>query len=89
VSSLGSSGQILSSISGSMQVSIDRANRERQLEATARTAIEQRVERKLTEAEWVAMRAKLVEFAAILRGWEQATPRPRRGKVEVLCQRDL
>jgi len=72
-----------------MQVSVDRANRERQLEATARTAIEQRVERKLTEAEWVAMRAKLAEFAAILRGWEQATPRPRRGKVEVLCQRDL
>ena len=72
-----------------MQVSVNRADRQRQLETTARTAIEQRVERKLTEAEWVAMRAKLVEFAAILRAWEQATPRPQRGKVEVLCQRDL
>lgn len=72
-----------------MQVSVDRANRERQLEATARTAIEQGVERTLTEAEWAAMRAKLMEFAAILGGWEQATRRPRRGKVEVLCQRDL
>ena len=72
-----------------MQVSINRADRQRQLETTARTAIEQRLERKLTEADWVAMRAKLLEFAAILRAWEQATPRPRRGKVEVLCQRDL
>ena len=71
-----------------MQVSVDRANRQRQLEATARTAIEQRVERKLTEAEWMAMRAKLVEFAAILRGWEQATTSPGRGKVEILCQRE-
>ena len=72
-----------------MQVSVNRANRERQLEATARAAIEQRVERKLTDAEWAAMRTKLLEFAAILRGWEQATRRPRRGKVEVLCQREL
>ena len=72
-----------------MQVSVNRDDRQRQLETTARTAIEQRVERKLTEAEWVAMRAKLLEFAAILGAWEQATPRPRRGKVEGLCQRDL
>ncbi len=53
-----------------MQVSVDRANRERQLEANARTVIEQRIHRRLTEAEWAAMRAKLLEFAAILRGWE-------------------
>jgi len=72
-----------------MQVSVNRADRQRQLEATARAAVEERVARKLTDAEWVAMRAKIVEFAAILRGWEQAMPRPRRGKVEVLCQRDL
>ena len=72
-----------------MQVSVDRASRERQLEATARTAIEQRVERKLTELEWAAMRAKLMEFAAILRGWEQATTiGPLKGKVEGLCQRE-
>jgi hypothetical protein len=70
-----------------MQVSVDRANRERQVEATARTAIEQRVERKLTDEEWVAMRAKLVEFSTILHGWDQTTPNPGRGKV-VLCQRE-
>jgi hypothetical protein len=62
-----------------MQVSVDRANRQPQLEATARAAVEQRIERKLAEPEWAAMRAKLVEFAAILRGWEQTTPSPRRG----------
>ena len=72
-----------------MQVSVNRADRQRQLEATARSGVEQRIERKLTEAEWAAMRAKLLEFAAILRGWEPATAGPRRGKVEVLCQRDL
>ena len=72
-----------------MQVSVNRTKRQRQLEATARTVVEQRVDRKLTEAEWAAMRAKLVEFAAILRGWEHATSGPRRGKVEVLCHREL
>ena len=41
-----------------MQVSVNRTNRQRQLEATARTAIEQRVKCKLTEVEWAAMRAK-------------------------------
>jgi hypothetical protein len=72
-----------------MQVRVDRANRQRQLEATARAAAEGRVERKLTESEWAAMRAKLVEFAAILRGWEHAMSGPRRGKVEVICHREL
>ena len=72
-----------------MQVSINRTNRQRQLEATARTAIEQRVECKLTDEEWAAMRAKFVEFATILHAWDQTTPSQRRGKVEVLCQREL
>jgi hypothetical protein len=72
-----------------MQVSVNCSDRQRQLEATARTAIEQRLERKLTEVEWAAMRAKLLEFAAILRGWEQATTiGPLKGKVEGLCQRE-
>jgi len=69
-----------------MQVGIDRADRERQLEPRARTAIEQRVERKLTDAEWAAARARLREFAGILRGWEGKTMASRRGNVEVLCQ---
>jgi hypothetical protein len=71
-----------------MHVSVNPADRQRQLEVAARTAIEQRIERKLTEAEWSAMRAKLVEFVAIVRAWDQATTGPRRGKVEVLCQRE-
>jgi hypothetical protein len=54
-----------------MQARLNRADRQRQLEATARIAIEQRIERKLTEAEWSAMRTKLIEFAEILRAWEK------------------
>lgn len=39
------------------------------LERTARTAIERRAERMLTDMEWIAMRARLLEFAAVLRDW--------------------
>jgi hypothetical protein len=59
-----------------------------QLEAAARAAMELRAKRTLTDTEWAAMRAKIMEFAAILRGWEHATTCPRRGKVEGLCQRE-
>jgi len=53
-----------------MQVNVDRASRERELEAAARTALELRGGRKFSEAEWAAMRAQLVEFARILRSWD-------------------
>jgi hypothetical protein len=58
-------------------------------DAAARAAIELRAGRPLTDAEWSAMRAKLLEFAGILRVWDRKTTASRRGKVEVLCQREL
>jgi len=64
-----------------MQAPADRNDRQRRLEANARAAFEQRADRNLTDAEWLAVRAKLLEFAGILRSWEEATDRPRRGKV--------
>jgi len=39
------------------------------LERTARTAIERCAERMLTDMEWIAVRARLLEFAAVLRDW--------------------
>lgn len=71
-----------------MRASADRDDRQRQLEAGARTAFELRAGRELTDAEWVALRGRLVEFVAILRAWDQTTIRPQSGKVEKLCQRE-
>jgi hypothetical protein len=72
-----------------MQVGANCSDHQRKLESAARAAIEQLHEHKLTEAERMAMRTKFVEFAAILRRWEQATTTgPVRGKVEGLCQRE-
>ena len=45
----------------------------KQLEAAARAAIELRADRILTDAEWVAMRSRLLEFASILRDWDRKT----------------
>jgi hypothetical protein len=58
----------------------------KQLEARARAAIELCADRSLTDAEWAAMRARLLEFAGILRDWDRKTTASRRGNVEVLCQ---
>jgi hypothetical protein len=70
-----------------MQAPNNRADRSRgQMEAAARAAIELRAGRALTDAEWAAARARLREFAVILRGWDGKTTAPRRGNVEVLCQ---
>ena len=57
-------------------------------ENTARAALELRAGRCLTDAEWAAARARLLEFGTILRSWERTTTVPRRGNVEVLCQRE-
>jgi hypothetical protein len=72
-----------------MLVSVNRADRQRQLEADARTTFEVRAARQFNDAEWAAMRAKLVEFAGILPDWHRTAAGPRRGKVERLCQREL
>jgi hypothetical protein len=55
-------------------------------EAAARTAIELNAGRPLTDAQWAAARARLVEFAGILRDWDRKTVASRRGNVELLCQ---
>ena len=57
-----------------------------EIEAAARTAIELRAGRALTDAEWAAMCARLQEFAAILRLWDREIEALRRGNVELPCQ---
>jgi len=47
------------------------AERVNQLEAAARAAIERRAYRAFTDAEWATARARLLEFAGILRVWER------------------
>jgi hypothetical protein len=58
-------------------------------DAAARSAIELRADRPLSDAEWSAMRGRILKFADILRVWDRKTTASRRGKVEVLCQREL
>jgi hypothetical protein len=57
-------------------------------EGNARAAIEARAGRLLTDAEWVAERSRLVEFASILRDWDRKALTSRRGNVEVSCQQE-
>lgn len=77
------------SFSTAMPATNDRRDRRpNRLEAAARGAIELRADRPLTEAEWSAARARLLDFGAILRTWEPTTTAPRRGNVEVLCQQE-
>lgn len=70
-----------------MYAQSNRADRSRgQIDAAARTEIELHAGRPITDAEWAAARARLLEFAGILRGWDRETTSSRRGNVEVLCQ---
>jgi hypothetical protein len=71
-----------------MRAGNDRDDNRTQNDVAGRAALELRVGRALTDAEWAAARARLVEFVSILRGWEQKTTASRRGNVEVLCQRE-
>lgn len=52
----------------------------------ARAALELRAGRTLTDAEWALARARLLEFAGILRIWDRRTTASPRGNVEELCQ---
>jgi hypothetical protein len=47
--------------------------------------------RALTKAEWMVARARLLEFATILRGWDQKAKNGESefGSVEVPCLREL
>ena len=69
-----------------MQTSAVRDDHSWRLESAARAAMELRADRNFTDAEWAAVRSRLVEFMRILRGWEQTTTVPRRANLEVLCQ---
>jgi hypothetical protein len=70
-----------------MYANNDRDDRRRTpSEAAARAALELRAGCGLTDAEWAAARARLLEFAGILRDWDRKTTALRRGNVEVLCQ---
>ena len=69
-------------------MSADRDDRQRQFEAGARAAFELRAGRELSDAEWVALRGRLLEFVRLLRAWHQTTIRPQRGNLEKLCQPD-
>lgn len=63
-----------------MHTKDDRADRAH-MEDAARTAIELRGGRTLTDAEWAAMRARLLEFVSILRMWDRKTTLADRGSV--------
>jgi hypothetical protein len=64
------------------------------LEAAARTALERRAGRKLSDAESRRMRTKLLEFISILRAWDQQVKMGDRADgeaenfAEVPCQRE-
>lgn len=62
------------------------SQRRTQHEVAARAALELRADRNLSEAEWVAARARLMEVVGILRVWDRTTSTSRKGNVEVLCQ---
>jgi hypothetical protein len=68
-----------------MQASADRDDHQREREAGARAVFELYASRELTDAEWVALRGRLLEFARILSAWDQNQVRPQRGKVETVC----
>jgi len=58
------------------------------LENAARRALDRHVGRAVTDAEWARARARLVEFATILRTWQQKAPASERqfGNVISICQ---
>lgn len=72
-----------------MQASADREDRQRQLEAGARAAFETRAGRKLTDTEWMAIRGRLLEFARILRAWEQARSNHKDVRLECYASENL
>jgi hypothetical protein len=50
-------------------------------EEAARAAVELRADRAFTDSEWAAARARLLDFADILRSWEKRTSLSERGNV--------
>ncbi len=62
--------------------------REVRSDVAAHVALERRVGRGVTDAEWAVARGKFMEFANILRGWDRKTSASGLGNVEVLCQRE-
>jgi hypothetical protein len=60
-------------------------------EGAARAALESRVGRTLTDADWAVAKDRLLEFFTILRGWDRKARTVSRDLVmfEVLCLREL
>jgi hypothetical protein len=77
---------IPSTLRTAMQASPNRDDPQGRLEATARADFEQRAGRKVTDAEWSAVRERLLEFMRILRAWDRTPVQPQRSKVDSICQ---
>lgn len=62
----------------------------RVVEHAARAAVEQRAGRCLSDAEWAEARSRLLDFGAILRGWDRGSknPEPELGNVDAICQQE-
>jgi hypothetical protein len=60
-------------------------------EGAARAAFDSRASRTLTDADWAVAKDRLLEFFAILRGWDRRAKTVRRDLVmfEVPCLREL
>jgi len=56
------------------------------LENGARTTLDSCAGRTFSDEEWIQARAKLIQYTAVLRDWEKASPGV--GNLEVLCQRE-
>jgi hypothetical protein len=72
-----------------MQASADHDDRQRHFEAGARTALEARAGRKLTDTEWTAVLGRLLDFARILRAWEQARSNHREVRLKCYASESL
>jgi hypothetical protein len=59
-----------------------------QIEDDARAAVELGAHRPLTDVEWTVTRARILEFAGILRVWDQKTAESKQGNVEVPCEQE-
>ena len=60
----------------------------------ARAELQQRAARAFTEAEWAAVRDRLLKFISLLREWDRkpellAKTASRRGNVSLLCQQEI
>jgi hypothetical protein len=58
------------------------------IEDDVRAAVELRAHRALSDVEWTVTRARILEFANIVRGWAQKAIASKQGIVEVPCEHE-